>query len=91
MRKFSLSALSNKFPAVAVRRRNSQPSTSTDQDAVGQEVGGQTYVVSETEGLRRGMSPRDLNMIAFSGSVGTGLVIGAGASLHNGKSTHKNH
>jgi len=66
------------MPTVAERRRNTQASASTNQDAVGQEDAGQTCVVSETEGLRREMSPRDLNMIAFSGSVGTGLVIGAG-------------
>lgn len=78
MRKFSLSVLSKTIPTVVVRRRNTQTSTGTDQDTVEQEVEGQTYAVSETDGLRRELSPRDLNMIAFSGSVGTGLVIGVG-------------
>jgi len=39
-----------------------------------------------TDDLKRELSSRDLNMIAFSGSVGTGLIIGAGQSLHNGES-----
>jgi amino acid permease len=36
--------------------------------------------------LERALTSRHLNMLAFSGSVGTGLIIGSGPSLHNGKS-----
>lgn len=78
MRDFSLSALSKKIPNVIIGRRNTNSSSSTLQDAVEQEANGQIYVLSETQGLKRDMSPRDLNMIAFSGSVGTGLIIGTG-------------
>ena len=39
-----------------------------------EEVPGQPYEVA-TSSLRRELSPRDLNMIAFSGSVGTGLIV----------------
>jgi hypothetical protein len=37
--------------------------------------------------LKRDLSPRDLNMIAIAGSVGTGLIIGIGASLTIGESS----
>lgn len=40
---------------------------------------------TEHQGLRRDMTSNQLAMIAFSGSVGTGLIIGAGANLVNGE------
>jgi hypothetical protein len=35
--------------------------------------------------LDRALTSSHLNMLAFSGSVGTGLIIGSGTSLHNGE------
>lgn len=49
-----------------------------------QEIAVSASDTADTNDLKREISSRDLNMIAFSGSVGTGLIIGAGQSLHNG-------
>jgi amino acid permease len=45
----------------------------------------QSHGQAEHRGLRRDMTSNQLAMIAFSGSVGTGLIIGSGANLVNGE------
>ncbi|QDS74884.1 hypothetical protein FKW77_003610 [Venturia effusa] len=72
MWEFPSVAMFKKKPSVAaVERRTTHSSTGTDPDV--EQVAGK-----QEEGLKRELSPRDLNMIAFSGSVGTGLIIGTG-------------
>ncbi|TID15287.1 dicarboxylic amino acid permease [Venturia nashicola] len=72
MRKFSPATMFKNRPnLVAVERRSTHSSISTDPDV-------EHAAVEQGEGLKRELSPRDLNMIAFSGSVGTGLIIGTG-------------
>ncbi|KAH8898347.1 hypothetical protein GQ53DRAFT_742417 [Thozetella sp. PMI_491] len=42
-------------------------------------------VVDEAEDdLHRGMKPRQLNMMAIAGAIGTGLILGTGGALMNG-------
>lgn len=69
MRKFtSVSIFKKKSSLAEVGKEPICSSTSTDVECIG----------GDGEGLKRELSPRDLNMIAFSGSVGTGLIIGTG-------------
>lgn len=48
----------------------------------------QTYAEPEVDedhdDLHRGMKPRQLNMMAIAGAIGTGLIIGSGNALKNG-------
>ncbi|KAL2284321.1 hypothetical protein FJTKL_09032 [Diaporthe vaccinii] len=47
---------------------------------------GEAGEVEEEAGddLHRGMKPRQLNMMAIAGAIGTGLIIGSGTALKNG-------
>src|SRR5882762_4939346 len=38
---------------------------------------------AEDEGYHKGLKPRQLQMIAIGGAIGTGLFLGAGSRLHN--------
>src|SRR5207342_2272962 len=40
-------------------------------------------LMAEDEGYHKGLKPRQLQMIAIGGAIGTGLFLGAGARLHN--------
>ncbi|MDT5325395.1 MAG: L-asparagine permease, partial [Mycobacterium sp.] len=40
-------------------------------------------LLAEDEGYHKGLKPRQLQMIAIGGAIGTGLFLGAGARLHN--------
>src|SRR5258708_33391501 len=40
-------------------------------------------LTAEDEGYHKGLKPRQLQMIAIGGALGTGLFLGAGARLHN--------
>lgn len=83
MRKFSSANMFKKKPSVAaVERQTTQSSTSTDPDV-------EKVADGQIEGLKRDMSPRNLNTIAFSGSVGTGLIIGTGKRYVNAPSYNK--
>lgn len=62
---------------------------SSDLASLGQSTdGGEARLVNTDEngsGLERGLSTGQLNMLAFAGSVGTGLIIGSGGNLHDGE------
>jgi hypothetical protein len=51
----------------------------------GNQPGDVEDVTQENAELGYGITSRQLSMLALSGSVGTGLIIGSGQSLHNGK------
>src|SRR6201996_5988216 len=40
-------------------------------------------LMAEDEGYHKGLKPRQLQMIAIGGAIGTGLFLGAGSRLHN--------
>src|SRR6185369_17862258 len=40
-------------------------------------------LMAEDEGYHKGLKPRQVNMIAIGGAIGTGLFLGAGGRLHN--------
>ncbi|KAK4244775.1 amino acid permease/ SLC12A domain-containing protein [Corynascus novoguineensis] len=55
------------------------------QDILQTELSGEEGVIDEAQDdLHRGMRPRQLNMMAIAGAIGTGLVIGTGTSLKLG-------
>jgi amino acid permease len=70
----------NKSTAIMTDERLDLVSTNEGQNRPG-------VVLSVPTGgeLDRALSSSHLNMLAFSGSVGTGLIIGSGTSLHNGE------
>ena len=59
-----------------------------------QNIGNLTYQVSKMQGeieemdnhhqLRRDFKPRQVNMLAIAGAIGTGLIIGSGTGLARG-------
>lgn len=72
-------------PGLATPRGESTTEGSTAPKQTNAEIPSRRNV--ERHGsLKRELSPRDLNMIAIAGSVGTGLIIGIGASLTIGES-----
>ena len=47
-----------------------------------QSVYDNSALMAEDEGYHKGLKPRQLQMIAIGGAIGTGLFMGAGARLH---------
>ncbi|RDI67325.1 amino acid permease [Nocardia pseudobrasiliensis] len=47
------------------------------------QVRGNTYLDAEDSGYHKSLKPRQLQMIAIGGAIGTGLFLGAGGRLHN--------
>ncbi|MCM6776743.1 amino acid permease [Nocardia sp. CDC159] len=47
------------------------------------QVRGNTYLDAEDDGYHKSLKPRQLQMIAIGGAIGTGLFLGAGGRLHN--------
>jgi len=64
------------------KRAASPPSPQEDATATGY-TSDEGVTVAEDD-LHRGMKPRQLNMMAIAGAIGTGLIIGTGSSLKFG-------
>jgi len=66
-------------------RESGEKSPSPVQETAQAEFSTEEGVVEEgQDDLHRGMKPRQLNMMAIAGAIGTGLVIGTGTSLKFG-------
>lgn len=71
--------------AVSDEKRAGSPPSPREEDAVAEGYTSEEGVVDEAEDdLHRGMKPRQLNMMAIAGAIGTGLIIGTGTSLKFG-------
>ncbi|KAL2022648.1 hypothetical protein VTK56DRAFT_4992 [Thermocarpiscus australiensis] len=58
--------------------------TGAQEVAAAEYSGGEGIIDEAKDDLHRGMKPRQLNMMAIAGAIGTGLVIGTGTSLKFG-------
>lgn len=58
--------------------------SSPEEDGVQRFQSGPVEVEDVGDELHRGMKPRQLNMMAIAGAIGTGLIIGSGSALKNG-------
>lgn len=72
-------------PRIPFSRRNDEKHPDSPREEV--------YISNETtegivdeahDDLHRGMKPRQLNMMAIAGAIGTGLIIGSATALRNG-------
>ena len=62
-------------------------SPATQHEGVPNQISTSTSIpptIAETGGLRRGLSSRQVQMIAIAGTIGTGLFLGTGRSLAQG-------
>lgn len=57
---------------------------SRDAYAVDMDVGESEDLQQATDDLQRRLKPRQLNMLAIAGAIGTGLIIGSGSALARG-------
>jgi amino acid permease len=69
---------------VTRHRSSSRDRLLDDSNSLPSYVNGATIIPPNAEHLQRGLSARQVQMIALAGTIGTGLFLGTGKSLAEG-------
>ncbi|CAD6900985.1 unnamed protein product [Tilletia controversa] len=74
----------DKKPVIAESKTAPPAYDEKNYGTAAEEVRSEDGSVDTNDGLKRRLSSRHMQMIAFGGSIGTGLFVGSGGSLFNG-------